>query len=101
MDQPRANSLNDSLLVQNEQRKGIEGFLTRIDLFCFIPVPKDNPVSTRRSMVGSLIFIFIALGYILQDFYFFVTDNPPVVQQYTTNLGFEFYELPDVAITFM
>lgn len=84
----RPNSLNDSLIAQESNVKGVTGFLTKIDLFSFIPVPKDSPVSTRRSIIGSLIFLTIALGFILVDFYFFVVDNPPVVQQYATGLGF-------------
>lgn len=84
----RENSLNDSLIAQESNIKGVTGILTKIDLFSFIPVPKDSPVSTRRSIVGSLLFLFIALSFVFVDFYFFVVDNPPVVQQYATGLGF-------------
>jgi len=58
-------------------------------------------VSTRRSIIGSCIFIVLFLIYIAVDFYQFVTDNPPIIENAQSMLDEQFYTMPRVAITFM
>jgi len=60
--------------------------LKKIDIFSFIPVPKDDPVSTKQSLIGSTVFFIIFMAYVIFDFYQFVTENPPNAQNYYTNL---------------
>jgi hypothetical protein len=72
-----------------------------MDIFSFIPVPKDRPVSTKQSLIGTAIFIVIFLTYIIVDFYQFVTSNPPIVQNSFTKLSESVFTLPRFAITFM
>ena len=75
--------------------------LTKVDIFSFIPVPKDDPVSTRQSLIGTAVFFVLFLTYVVFDFYQFVAENPPNAQNYYTNLQNEYYMLPRFAITFM
>lgn len=60
--------------------------MTKLDFFSFIPVPKDMPVSTKPSMVGSILFIIAAIVYTGITFFFFVTDNPPTIETYSVKL---------------
>jgi len=71
------------------------------DVFAFLPVPKDEPVSTRQSIFGSIIFLVLLLTYIIYDFVKFVKMNPPIQQTYRTPLDTSDYALPDFAIAFM
>jgi hypothetical protein len=75
--------------------------LTKIDIFSFIPVPKDDPVSTKQSLIGTAVFFVLFLTYVVFDFYQFVAENPPNAQNYYTNLQNQYYPLPRFAITFM
>ena len=75
--------------------------MKKIDFFSFIPVPKDEAVSTRRSMVGSTIFIIIFLAYIIFDFVNFLLYNPPISQNSFTPIGDVEHDVPDVAINFV
>lgn len=52
--------------------------LTYVDVFRFLPVPRDDPVSTKASLAGSLLFLALFLGYLIFDFVQFVTFNKPV-----------------------
>lgn len=61
-------------------------FLEAIDLFSYIPVPQAYPVSTKKSKIGSTIFIVIILAYLIFDFYKFVTDNVPIINAYETDI---------------
>lgn len=76
-------------------------WLQKFDFFSFIPVPKDEPVSTKRSIIGSCIFIVLFFIYIGVDLYQFISDNPPIVENSQMMLDEQFYTLPRVAITFM
>lgn len=75
--------------------------LKAIDIFSFIPVPKDDPVSTKQSLIGTSVFFIIFLAYVVFDFYQFVTENPPNAQNYYTDLKDEIYVLPRFAVTYM
>lgn len=75
--------------------------LKKVDIFSFIPVPKDDPVSTKQSLIGTAVFFLIFMTYIIFDFYQFVTENPPNAQNYYTNLGEIPQTLPRFAITYM
>jgi hypothetical protein len=76
--------------------------LKKVDIFSFIPVPKDDPVSTKQSLIGTGIFFTIFFAYIIVDFYKFVTNNPPNAENfYTKTDGSKTYEIPRFAITFM
>lgn len=76
-------------------------WLQKFDFFSFIPVPKDEPVSTNRSIIGSTIFIILFLIYMGIDLFQFIVDNPPLVQNALSKLDNNNYTLPRVAITFM
>jgi len=60
--------------------------LKAIDIFSFIPVPKDDAVSTKQSLIGTAVFFILFFTYIIFDFYQFVTENPPNAQNYYTDL---------------
>lgn len=93
--------MKDSFLYHNEEQKGILKWLQRFDYFSFIPIPKDEPVSTKRSIIGSTIFILLFFVYVGVDLYQFITDNPPLVEDALSELDNEIYTLPRTAITFM
>ena len=56
--------------------------LSKLDIFSYIPVPHTYPISSRKSKIGSIIFICIILGYFIYDFVKFITDNSPVINLY-------------------
>jgi len=72
-----------------------------MDIFAFIPVPKDDSISTKQSLLGTTIFFLLFFAYILFDFYQFIFTNPPNAQNYYTKLDDEYHTLPRFAITFM
>ncbi|CAD8158584.1 unnamed protein product [Paramecium pentaurelia] len=57
--------------------------LHKIDIFSAIPTPKTYPVSTRRSLIGTFIFIFLFTTYIISSFVFFIIDNVPRLNEYS------------------
>lgn len=61
-------------------------FIQAIDVFSYIPVPQAYPVSTKKSKIGSIIFIFAILGYLIYDFYSFVTSNVSIINAYETDI---------------
>ncbi len=73
------DELNDSFLYPDREQSGVYKWLQKVDFFSFIPVPKDEPVSTKRSIIGSCIFIILFLIYIGVDLFQFISDNPPIV----------------------
>lgn len=75
--------------------------LRKIDVFAFIPVPKDDSVSTKQSLIGTAIFFVLFLTYVIFDFVSFVQSNPPLIQSYRTNLDESVYTLPRFAYAFM
>lgn len=91
---------NDSFINPEREGRGVR-LLQKLDFFSFIPVPKDQPVSTRRSLVGSVIFIILFLLYIVVDLVQFLRDNPPIIENHNSVLDEQVYTLPRVAITFM
>lgn len=95
------DEVNDSFLYPEREQKGVMKWLQKFDFFSFIPVPKDEPVSTRRSIIGSCIFIVLFLIYIGIDLYQFISDNPPIVENAQMMLDDEFHTLPRTAIAFM
>ena len=66
-----------------------------------MPVPKDLPVSTKQSLVGTVLFLVLVGGYFVFDFVQFVVNNPPVQQVSRVQLDEGVYELPRVALAFM
>ena len=56
-----------------------KSFLSFIDVFSYVPVPQAYPVSSNKSKVGSFIFIAILLGFLIFDFFQFMTNNIPTV----------------------
>lgn len=95
------SSHNDSFInPEKETNVGIR-LLQKLDFFSFIPVPKDQPVSTKRSLIGSVVFIVLFLIYIVFDIVQFLQENPPIIENHTSMLDEEPYVLPGVAITFM
>ena len=75
--------------------------LKKVDIFAFLPVPIDDAVSTRRSLIGTAIFFLLFLGYVIFDFVFFLLHNPGISQSHYTKLNSEKYLLPRFAVTFM
>lgn len=92
--------VRDSLITE-EQTNCFLRVLKKIDIFSFIPVPKDDSVSTKQSLIGTAIFFVIFFTYIIYDFVQFVNDNPPIIQSYRTQLDSNVYQLPSFAIAFM
>ena len=75
--------------------------LKRIDLFSFLPKPKTNKVSTKRSLIGSIILIILFVSIAVSKLYFFIMNNPPKVNKYKVPLDENNYNVPDFAITFI
>ena len=78
--------LADSFIRPQEQDNIAVKVLKKVDVFAFIPVPKDEPVSTKQSLVGTALFFAIFLSFVIVDFVKFVTANPPIIQSYRTPL---------------
>lgn len=87
--------------IEERKTKCFIRFMRAIDIFSFIPVPKDENVSTKQSVIGSVIFILLFLSYIIYDFVQFATNNPLVEQNYRTPLDTASYTLPNFSIAFM
>lgn len=79
-------NVKESLLTSETMPSGKMRWLTKLDFFSFLPVPKDHAVSTKQSICGSLVFIVLFLVYIVIQFTIFVTDNPPKIQSYNSKL---------------
>ena len=60
-------------------------FLSKIDLFTYLPVPHTYPISTTKSKMASLIFMIFILVFFIYDFVMFVLYNTPVINSYTTS----------------
>lgn len=75
--------------------------LQAFDIFSFIPVPKSSTVSTKCSMIGSMVFFLLFLSFIIYDFVQFVSNNPPIPNSYYEDLGDKVYPSPRFALTFM
>lgn len=75
--------------------------LKKVDIFSFIPVPKDDSVSTKQSLIGTALFFAIFLTYIIYDFVQFVQTNPPIIQSYRTQMDTNRYQLPSFAYAYM
>ena len=71
-----------STLITKKQPNVFARVLSIIDIFKFIPVPKDRPVSTKHSIAGSLLLIIIFVSFVLFDFITFVTYNKPIAESY-------------------
>ncbi|CAD8202077.1 unnamed protein product [Paramecium octaurelia] len=84
-----------------EESKGVvtmkRRLIASLDLFQFMPVPKTEMVSSKRSLYGSLLMIGCFLAYFLYTFVAFVTNNSPTVNQYEEILETANITLPDIA----
>ena len=75
---------------------------SKLDIFSFIPVPKANPVSTKRSLIGSLLVISVFLAYTSYSFSQFLTNNIPKTNQYLMSLDENYItSAPEVAFAFV
>lgn len=75
--------------------------LQTFDIFSFIPVPKSRTISTKCSLIGSILFFTLFLSFIIYDFVQFVSDNPPLPNSFYEDLGDGVYQSPKFAMTFM
>ena len=91
---------DSSFITEHQPNIGLR-ILRKLDIFAFIPVPKDDTVSTRPSLIGTALFFTIFLAYIICDFVQFVRVNPPIMQSYRTPLDDKYYTLPSFALAFM
>ncbi len=98
MEQPNRVS---SSFIGDDQPNICVRILRKVDIFSFIPVPKDDTVSTKASLIGTAVFFIIFLTYIIFDFVKFVNNNPPSIQSYRTPLDDKYYTLPSFGIAFM
>ncbi|CAK63901.1 unnamed protein product (macronuclear) [Paramecium tetraurelia] len=84
-----------------EESKGVVTIKRRLiasfDLFQFMPVPKTEQVSSRRSLYGSLLMIGCFLAYFIYTLVAFITNNSPTVNQYEEILDAVNVTLPDIA----
>ena len=71
-------ALAESSFIRDDQPNIVIRVLRVMDIFSFLPVPKDEAVYTKRSILGSLVFFALFLTYIVYDFVSFVYDNPPI-----------------------
>ena len=85
-DQEIKSSIKDSFIDSDAEPNKALRFLKRLDFFSFIPVPVDQPVSTKRSLIGSVIFIILFLIYIAVDLYQFLSENPPIIENHASVL---------------
>lgn len=88
-------------LITREHVNPILGLFQFVDIFAFLPVPKDESVSTKQSLLGTLIFFLIFGSYILIDFISFIVNNPPKQQVSRISLDEQTYQLPNIALAFM
>ena len=93
-------SVTDSFIYEEQPNCALK-ILRKVDIFSFIPVPKDDSVSTKQSLIGTAIFFIVFLTYIIYDFVQFISDNPPIIQSYNTPLDENYYTLPGFALAFM
>jgi uncharacterized protein with PQ loop repeat len=70
-------------MKENHSNSKLNKYLTIIDIFQYVPVPQAFPVSTIKSKIGSIIFICLLIGYLIYDFYSFLTDNIPSMNAYS------------------
>ena len=99
MEQP----LNNEEKHQKHEKKTVKNnFLHAIDIFAFLPVPKTEEVSTKRSVIGSVSLIVIFLSYLIVSLVYFFTNNPPRINQYSTPLDYStIVNTPNMAIGFL
>ena len=91
----------DSFIREEPSDNVAVKLLKKVDVFAFIPVPKDESVSTKQSLIGTALFFVIFLAFVIVDFVKFVTANPPIIQSYRTPLDSKEYVLPNFALGFM
>lgn len=94
----------------SEKEDGVEGegrchaflrLFKHIDVFKFLPVPKGDEVSTRRSLLGTVTVIIIMAAYVGYSLYGFITNNTPTVNSVKNPLPDDLVvEVPKFAITF-
>lgn len=98
----KEEGLNDSFLKVPEDHSACFRILKKLDVFSFVPFPKNEPVTTKQSLCGSLLFLLIILAFAISDFVAFATYNPPSIQTYYTKINNQKeYVLPKFALNFM
>jgi len=73
--------------VDTTKSNGIVGALKKVDMFSFLPVPIDEPVSTRRSLIGTALILFIFIAYVIFDLVSFLIHNPGISQTHYTKFN--------------
>ena len=58
-------------------------FLTKIDIFTYIPVPHTYPISSTKSKAASILFILAIVGFFIYDLVSFILFNAPVINSFT------------------
>lgn len=94
-------SPTEDSLITGERSNPCLRLLSKVDVFSFIPFPRDDPVSTKSSGIASLVFLVIFLTYVVSDFVQFLVWNKPITESYRSPLDDSSYVLPDFAIAFM
>ena len=87
---------------QAQTENGFFRFFSALDIFAFLPVPISREVSTKRSIVASVLLIVLFLAYVIYGTYKLLTNNPPKTNQYYKPIPETMeVETPQFAIVFM
>ncbi|KAL4453691.1 hypothetical protein ABPG74_009587 [Tetrahymena malaccensis] len=103
-----AGSILDSKMLQNtqldtERKKQIERwyFLSKIDLFKYLPVPKTNEVSTVISQASTIIVLLVIIILFIIQFVTLMINNQPKFISHEENLDKKaIYDAPQFAFGF-
>lgn len=77
-------------------------FCSRFDIFSFLPVPIGREVSSKRSILASMILLIFFICYVTYCIYAFVTNNPPRTNQFYMPIPESLeIESPQFAVVFM
>lgn len=74
------------LIRHSEEVSTGKKILHALDIFSFLPVPRTNPISTKRSICGSFLLLFIFFGYIIYSLVSFFVANYPRMNLYSVPL---------------
>ena len=83
-----------------ESSKFISKF-QKIDLFSFLPIPKTKKVSTKRSIVGSIILLVLFGSYLITSLVLFIQSNPPKIASLSIPLDDSLHKVPQFALNFV
>jgi hypothetical protein len=96
-------SKDASLSTSNQTR--LDNFLNKmssVDIFAFVPVPKAQAVSTKRSLFGSCGLLIIFFSYLIYTFITFLSNNVPRSNQYLIPLDSNYVStVPEIAFAFV